>query len=111
MNYYVTFCDQNYLPTVEKLFDSLRIHSNNKLLFYTINFDYTSKYENVIPIRYNSNFSKVEVHLSQQTLSDREWQHAKHLFLKPAILLDSIKSFGFDSNFCFIDADNLAIKN
>ena len=54
MNYYITHCDINFLKYAERLFETLSIFSDNKIIFYTIDFNYKSKFNNVIPIQVSS---------------------------------------------------------
>jgi len=43
MNYYVTHCDSTFLKYAERLFETLSIFSDYKIIFYTVDFDYKPK--------------------------------------------------------------------
>ena len=53
MNYFITHCDEKYLKYAERLFESLKTYSSNKIIFFTVGFDYESKFDNVISIKFN----------------------------------------------------------
>jgi hypothetical protein len=55
MNYYITHCDINFLKYAERLFETLSLFSAHKIIFYTVDFTYECKFDNVIPIRVESN--------------------------------------------------------
>jgi hypothetical protein len=54
MNFFVTHCDINFLKYAERLFETLSLFSTNKIIFYTVDFSYKSKFNNVIPIEVKS---------------------------------------------------------
>ena len=88
MNYYVTYLDENYLQHGEKLFELLNIHSKYKIIVFAINFNYESKFHNVIPIRYET----------------KELKFVEKLFLKPNLIKKVLEIYPNDQ-FCFVDAD------
>lgn len=94
MNYFVTHSDKNYVEVAEKLFESLKWHSNYKILYYTVNFKYKNAFSNVIPIYYET---------------DSELDRINLLFLKSKICNTSLKQG--NNNFCYVDADCIAIEN
>lgn len=94
MNYYITYCDEKYLEHAEKLFELLRKHSIYKIIFFTLDFKYDTKFDNVIPIFHPTNTKN----LIQKT------------FLKPQICKKALYLFP-DSNLCFLDADILPLYN
>lgn len=94
MNYYVTYLDQKYLQHAEKLFELLSKYSKYKILAYTIDFHYSSKFDNVIPIYFeNKNNTYID-----------------NMFLKPILCKDLILKNTID-NFCYLDADILPFPN
>jgi FkbM family methyltransferase len=110
MNYYVTHCDKNYIHVVEKLFYSLEKNSQYKILFYTINFIYENKFENVIPIACYTDFKKVNSSVGNTTvLNTDETVRVNMLFLK-SIICNKALEYG-DHNYCYVDADCLLLKN
>jgi hypothetical protein len=52
MNYYITYLDEKYLQHGEKLFELLNIYSTHKIIVFTINFNYESKFDNVISVHH-----------------------------------------------------------
>lgn len=101
--YLITHCDKNFIYHAEKLFISLQKFSNLKILFYTIDFDYFNRFDNVKNIRY-------DVDKNINNLNDIK---AYSVFLKPSLCkktlsLDFIKN---DDIFCYVDADCLAMPN
>jgi len=40
MNYYLTHCDKNFLKYAERLFETLSLFSENKIIFYTVDIKY-----------------------------------------------------------------------
>lgn len=108
MNYYITHCDKNYLTYAERLFDTLSIFSNNKIIFYTVDFDYISKYKNVIPKKITTDDRRSKLDL---TLNNNDVSKVHNVFLKPLIVKDVLQNFTAKDNFCYLDADCLAIKN
>jgi hypothetical protein len=102
MNLFLTYCcDASYLPYAEKLFSSLEKNSNTKILFYTINFDYEIKFKNVIHKKINCiDVKNRYLNLAQEKLP---------LLIKSLVCLDALENF--DCDFCFLDADVVAIKN
>lgn len=111
MNYYITHCDKNYLPVVEKLFKSSRVNSQYKILFYTVNFHYKNEFENVIPIYYNADITNVNNNeiSNRNILNNDESTRANMLFLKSKICNKALE-YG-DHNYCYVDADCLLLKN
>ncbi len=71
MNYYFTYSDKNYTHIAERLFKSLQTYSSYKIIYYTINFDYENKFDNVIPIRYDFDHTKFLTY----ELNEEEMQH------------------------------------
>ena len=109
-NYYITHSDINYVSVTEKLFETLEANSDCKIFYFTINFEYKNKFKNVIPIPYYIDLHKSTEDLKgRNILNNSESVRANMLFLKSKICRDSLK-LG-DYNFCYVDADCLAIKN
>ena len=109
MNYYFTYSDKNYIHIAERLFKSLQTYSSCKIIYYTINFDYENKFDNVIPIRYDFDHTKFLTY----ELNDEEMQHwtKKYmLYLKVNLCLEILK-IKEDNNYCCIDSDMILIKN
>lgn len=112
MNYFVTHCDINFLKYAERLFETLSLFSTNKIIFYTVDFNYKSKFNNVIPIEiksktYLSNLIDYSKHSSEQ-----ESIKAYNVFLKPFLIKELLQTnFKNEDVFCYLDADCLAIKN
>ena len=76
-NCYITHCDENLIPTVEKLFDSAQISSKLKIIFFTINFSYEStKYKNVIPVR-------LDIDFDYNNEQDPDYKRRNMLLMKP----------------------------
>jgi len=98
MNYYVTYCDEEYLETAENLIDSFLKCSNYKLIFYTLNFSYKHSNDRII-------CKKLDID-NKSSLTKK----ASFTLLKPFILQASLDDFG-DNNYCFIDADNIFLLN
>jgi autotransporter strand-loop-strand O-heptosyltransferase len=101
--YLITHCDKNFINHAEKLFVSLERFSNLQVIFFTIDFDYFNRFNNVKNIRYDVNKNINNLHDIK----------AYSVFLKPTICkkvfdLDFIKN---DDVFCYIDADCLATAN
>jgi FkbM family methyltransferase len=111
MNYFITHCDKNYLPIVEKLFQSLESNSKLKILFYTINFEYENKFKNVIPIHYNTEFNNIKGNniSNRNILNNNENIRANMLFLKSKICQKALEYHNGD--FCYVDADCIALQN
>lgn len=104
MNYYITHCDENFIEHVEKLFETHNLFSDCKLIFFSVNFEYKSKYKNIISIPFNSYKNK------SNNLSDPK---ANSVFLKPLIAKEFL-NLPFISNEdvgCYVDADCLFLKN
>ena len=105
MNYFITHCDEKYLKYAERLFESLKTYSSNKIIFFTVGFDYESKFDNVISIKFNLDdyFSNI---------SHGELNKDFFVFLKPLIvdvlLSNDIHASYKDSLFCYLDVDCLA---
>lgn len=110
MNYYITHSDENYVEVAEKLFHSLKSYSDYKILYYTVNFEYKSKFTNVIPVFYKTNFKETSDFTEERKITNNsESTRANLLFLKSKICNESLKKG--DHNFCYIDADCIAIEN
>ena len=93
-NYFVTHCDINYLVYAERLFASLKKHSKYRIIFFAIDFDYVSKFDNVDVIRCNS-----KKELDKNALT----------FIKSSICAECL-NLG-DYNYCYLDADCLVLSN
>ncbi len=104
MNYFVTHCDKNFLKHAERLFESLKLFSDYKIIFYTIDFDYKNKFDNVIPQRLNSDNFTSALYKKSSNFVDK----AFFVFLKPIIVLEVLKDFRNENRFCYIDADCIA---
>lgn len=102
MNLYLTYCfDPSYLEYAEKLFSSLLINSNTKILFYTIDFDYENKFSNVINKKLDCTELKNKYSISAG--------NKLPLLIKSEVCLHALENF--DNDFCFLDADVIALKN
>lgn len=93
-NYFVTHCDVNYLVYAERLFASLKKHSKYRIIFFAIDFDYVSKFDNVDVIRCNS-----KKELDKNALT----------FIKSSICAECL-NLG-DYNYVYLDADCIALSN
>lgn len=104
MNYFITHCDFNFLKYAERLFETLQINSQNKIIFYTVDFVYNSSFKNVISIEVDSKKFPL------CSLTDDV--KAKNVFLKPFLMqkLLSEESYKKDT-FCYLDSDCLALEN
>jgi len=94
MNYYVTYCDKNYIQHAEKLFELLAKYSKYKIIVLTIDFKYESKFDNVISI-YHEKQSNCFV---------------RNSFLKPVLCNRVLELFPYD-DFCYVDADIIPLIN
>lgn len=94
MNYYITYLDENYLQHGEKLFEILNTYSKHNIIVFTINFNYESKFDNVIPIRHKT----------------KELTFVEKLFFKPTLIETALKLYPNDQ-FCFVDADIIPLPN
>ena len=112
MNYYITHCDINFLKYAERLFETLSMFSDNKIIFYTIDFNYKSKFNNVIPIQVSSrSYLQDFVDYSKHS-SKEDAIKAYNVFLKPFLIKGLLYSkLNNENNFCYLDADCLAIKD
>lgn len=112
MNYFVTHCDINFIKYAERLFETLSLFSNTKIIFYTVDFNYKSKFNNVIPIKVNSKDYLQDFIDYSKYSSKEDAVKAYNVFLKPFLMKDLLctKSNNGD-NFCYLDADCLAIQN
>jgi len=111
MNYYITHCDINFLKYAERLFETLSLFSAHKIIFYTVDFTYECKFDNVIPIRVESNnYLQNLVNYSKYS-SQQDAVKAYNVFLKPFIVKDLLFN-ELDSNntYCYLDSDCLAIS-
>lgn len=105
MNYYITHSDRNFVGTSEKLFDSLALHSKHKILYFTVNFDYdASKYDNVIPIRIDS-----EVVADSTLKKVGVGVNVNMLFFKSRICWEALKQG--NHQYCYLDSDCMALDN
>ena len=110
MNYYITHSDENYVEVAEKLFKSLELNSNLKILYYTVNFKYKNTFSNVIPIYYKTNFKEISDFTEQRNINNNsESVRANLLFLKSKICNESLRNE--NDNFCYLDADCIAVEN
>ena len=88
MNFFVTHCDVNFLKYAERLFETLSLFSDNKIIFYTVDFAYDCKFDNVIPIKVESkNYLQNLVNYSKYS-SQQDSIKAYNVFLKPFIVKD-----------------------
>lgn len=94
MNYYITFCDEKYLIHAEKLFELINKYSKHKLIVFTINFKYESKFEKIIPICFEN----------------KETSFIERMFMKPFFCKKVLELFPNDT-FCFLDADIIPLPN
>ena len=109
MNYYFTYSDKNYIHIAERLFKSLQVHSSYKIIYYTINFDYDNKFDNVIPIRYDFDHTKfLPYELNEEQM--QHWTKKYMLYLKCNLCLDILNKKE-NNNYCCIDSDMMLIKN
>ena len=112
MNYFVTHCDIHFLKYAERLFETLLLFSNNKIIFYTVDFDYRSNFDNVIPIKVNSKVHLQDFERYSKYSSIEETTKAYNVFLKPFLMKELLSTeFNAGNNFCYLDADCLAINN
>jgi hypothetical protein len=111
MNYFVTHCDEAFLKYAERLFETLSLFSANKIIFYTVDFTYECKFDNVIPIRVESkNYLQNLVNYSKHS-SQQDAIKAYNVFLKPFIVKDLLSNeSSSDNNYCYLDSDCLAIN-
>ena len=94
MNYWITYSDKNYMKNTDILLSLLSKLSNIKLIFFTLDFEYDNKYENVIPIYYNLNGKGIpEIKFLKAELCGKALEYDK------------------DANFCFLDADIIPTRN
>ncbi len=102
MNYFVVYSDKKYVKEAEKLFGFLEKHSQYKIIYVTLDFDYTSPFANVIPVTYD-----------KATGADHAVEYGRnvsHLFLKATICRLALQLFK-DANFCYLDCDIIPLKN
>lgn len=112
MNYFVTHCDVHFLKYAERLFETLSLFSNNKIIFYTVDFNYKSKFTNVIPIEVNSKIYLHNFERYSKYSSIEETTKAYNVFLKPFLMRELLSTESdVKNNFCYLDADCLAINN
>ena len=111
MNFFVTHCDVNFLKYAERLFETLSLFSANKIIFYTVDFAYDCKFNNVIPIKVESkNYLQNLINYSKQS-SQQDAIKAYNVFLKPFIVKDLLSNeSNSDNNYCYLDSDCLAIN-
>ena len=94
MNYYITYLDENYLQHAEKLFEILSTYSKNKIIVFTINFNYESNFKNVIPVYYET----------------KELTFVEKMFFKPNLIKKVLELYPNDQ-FCFIDSDIIPLHS
>lgn len=112
MNYFITHCDKNFLKYAERLFETISIFSQNKIIFYTVDFTYKSKFNNVLPIRVESKKYLENLASYSKNSSQQDAIKAHNVFLKPFLMRELLSSKqNCDDNYCYLDADCLAIKN
>ena len=111
MNFFVTHCDVNFLKYAERLFETLSLFSANKIIFYTVDFAYDCKFDNVIPIKVESkNYLQNLINYSKQS-SQQDAIKAYNVFLKPFMVKDLLSNeSNSDNNYCYLDSDCLAIN-
>ena len=110
--YYITHCDKNYIEHVEKLFTSLKKYSKHKIIFYTVDFEYDNKFDNVINIYFDSKSAITNALKTSQTCELLDTK-AFYVFQKPLITKNILsKEFiNTDDIFCYLDADCIAKTN
>ncbi|NDB30574.1 hypothetical protein EB151_13630, partial [archaeon] len=86
MNYYVTHCDSTFLKYAERLFETLSIFSDYKIIFYTVDFDYKPKFNNVISIRYDSRKNNRSFDDYSLNTAKDDSHKAFNVFFKPFIV-------------------------
>ena len=84
MNYYVTHCDKTYIKYAERLFETLSLFSSNKIIFYTVDFDYICKYKNVIVKKITTDNRKSQI---KSSVENNDLCKVHHVFLKPLICI------------------------
>ncbi len=112
MNFFVTHCDINFLKYAERLFETLSLFSDNKIIFYTVDFAYDCKFDNVIPIKVESkNYLQNLINYSKYS-SQQDSIKAYNVFLKPFIVKDLLSNeLDSNNNYCYLDSDCLAIND
>lgn len=112
MNFFVTHCDVNFLKYAERLFETLSLFSANKIIFYTVDFAYDCKFDNVIPIKVESkNYLQNLINYSKRS-SQQDAIKAYNVFLKPFIVKDLLSvELNSNNNYCYLDSDCLAIND
>ena len=112
MNHFVTHCDINFLKYAERLFETLSLFSTNKIIFYTVDFNYKSKFNNVVPIKINSkSYLQDFINYSKHS-SKEDATKAYNVFLKPFIVKDLLSNeLDSNNNYCYLDSDCLAIND
>lgn len=88
--YFVSYCDEKFEPVIQCLVESLNEFSTRKVIVYSVNFDISFDYPNLIKRRYNS------------TNKDVIW-------LNPSIILQAFKD-GVNEGI-FLDADQVVNYN
>lgn len=94
MNYYITTFDEKYIEHAEKLFSLLAKNSKYKIIAVSLNFDYISKYDNVICLRYD--FDKFSIE--------------RNKFIKP-VVCEYVLNLFINDDLCYLDADILPLSN
>jgi len=102
MNYFITHCNFDFLKYAERLFETLEINSENKIIFYTVDFVYNSRFKNVIPVKVDSKKFPI--------LTDDI--KARNVFLKPFLMQKLLSEENYKKDtFCYLDSDCLALEN
>lgn len=110
MKYYVTVSDKNFTKVAEKLFETLKQHSQYKILYFTVNFKYENKYSNVIPIYIKSDFRQSSVFKDEKGILNYDIKTgANMMFIKSTICNKALKMG--DHDFCYVDSDCIAVEN
>jgi hypothetical protein len=94
MNYYITYLDENYLQHGEKLFEILNTYSKHKIIVFTIDFNYESKFNNVVSIYYET----------------KKLTFVEKLFFKTNLIKKVLELYPNDQ-FCFVDADVIPLPS
>jgi len=102
MNYFVVYSDKKYVKDAEKLFSFLEEHSQYKIIYVTLDFDYTSPFAKVIPVAYDTTTGAES--------AEEYGKNISYMFMKPAICQFVLQLFG-DASFCYLDSDIIPLKN
>ena len=104
---FVTHCDEPYVPILQGLLKSHELFSNEKLIVFTINFDYDIKQKNVTTIRYDADLDNSPTKHSFHDFGVEG--KIKTMMLKPSIIQNCF-DMGIDE-ICYIDADVIVNNN